>query len=50
MRVAIVGGGLAGLVAAHELLGTGTAVTLLEERPDPILAARSVPAASWDSS
>src|SRR5919108_2306062 len=42
-RVAILGGGVAGLTAAHELIGRGFEVVVLEARDIPGGKARSLP-------
>src|SRR5918911_1568816 len=43
--VAVLGGGVAGLSAAHELAERGFAVTVLEQRDAPGGKARSIPVA-----
>jgi uncharacterized protein with NAD-binding domain and iron-sulfur cluster len=50
MQVIVIGGGVAGLTAAHELSDRGAAVTLYERRPDWGGKARSQPVASTGSS
>lgn len=45
MNVIVIGGGVAGLTAAHELSDRGAAVTVYERRPDWGGKARSQPVA-----
>ena len=50
MNVVVVGGGLAGLSAALELVGAGHAVTVLEARPTLGGAVQTLPAREGDPS